>query len=209
MNRNRIANNLFAQLARPVVALNRGLPCGKPALSAVGGYSADPQMGVLAGGMRRHVFRVALLRTKTQAGFCRVLTRNPRLYPKRRGAVGALVKLAFYEVHQPRLFARECVGGPFPLAPVVADLVVVRHGSGRHVPFAATSLAAETGAVFSVRLHVKRGAANLASLSNHDAIIPRNTGDGTTGVAADMFAHEVRDAYEVTEQQASLLEGLS
>ena len=25
----------------------------------------------------------------------------------------------------------------------------------------------------------------------------------------DMFAHEVRDAYEVTEQQASLLEGLS
>ena len=24
----------------------------------------------------------------------------------------------------------------------------------------------------------------------------------------DMFAHEVRDAYEVTEQQASLLEGL-
>ena len=25
----------------------------------------------------------------------------------------------------------------------------------------------------------------------------------------DMFAHEVRDAYEITEQQASLLEGLS
>jgi len=25
----------------------------------------------------------------------------------------------------------------------------------------------------------------------------------------DMFAHEVRDAYEVTEQTASLLEGLS
>jgi len=25
----------------------------------------------------------------------------------------------------------------------------------------------------------------------------------------DMFIHEVRDAYEITEQQASLLEGLS
>ena len=75
------------------------------------------------------------------------------------------------------------------------------------MPFAATSLAAETGAVFSVRLHVKRGAANLASLSNHDAIIPRNTGDGTTGVAAGMFAHEVRDAYEITAQQADLLDG--
>ena len=183
MNRNRATNEHTTGPANAAVALNGCRSCGNPAFPPVGCWSANPLRGLFAGKMLNRIRGMAILGTETQPGLGNVLPSEPRLEFKLRTAVGALVRFALHKINRSGLLARECVGGSQPFAPLVPDLVVVRHFAVRHVPLAAAHLTAKPSPVGSVWFHLKRAAAYLACLRNHAGIIPRRMGSGTTGVA--------------------------
>lgn len=183
MDRDGFPDGLPAMLAFSAVPLYRLRSGNKPTFPAVCGDATNPLRGVFAGLFFRAVSGIARLGAKAKAGLCFVLPFQPRLQFESLAALSARVNVAIDDIHRRCLLSGESIGWAKPFAPFVADLVIARHHPYRHVPLAATGLTAKSGCVGAVRLHLKRGAAYLALLGNHDAMIPRSMGFGTTGVA--------------------------
>lgn len=163
-----------AGLTRSSVAFNGGGALLIPSFAAIGGNSSNPLRGVTAGLVASHVRGMASLATKTHAGFALVLTLNPRLYFKVSAAFCAFVNIALNGVKRLSLFTSECIGRSQSSAPFVPNLVIARHGSDAHVPFATAFLAAKPSSFLSVWLYLKSTRADFASLCNHRLILSRN-----------------------------------
>lgn len=184
MNWNRISNNFSATLALPAVSEYGRRSRAKPAFASVRCRSTNPLRGLFARTVFRHMHGVARLRTKSQAGFCRVLLSKPWLQFKLSSTLRAVVHLSLHKINRFGLFACEGVGRTNTFSPLVADLMLVRHFSVRHMPLAATNLATKSSLGRAVRLYIKRTAAYFACFCNHAGIIPRSIASGSTGVAA-------------------------
>lgn len=174
MNRNGLTNNYAAGLARPLVALNCDSPCFQPAFAPIGGNAADPKFGLSTRLFALHINRVATLAAKAKAGLALVLPLNPRLYFKVCRAFGAIVHLPLNRVYGLGLLAGKGVRGAQASAPIVAELVVIRHRAACHVPLAATCLTAKPRGCSPVLLYLKRACTYLANFRNHADILSRN-----------------------------------
>ncbi|MDX9792025.1 MAG: DNA methyltransferase [Kiritimatiellia bacterium] len=183
MNRNRVANNFPAVLALPAVPEHSSSPCVKPPTPPVRCRPANPLRGFVARAVDRHMRRMARLRTKTKSRFRFVLSNNPRDNFKIIPAMSAHERFLFYGVYRLCLLAGKCVCWPETFAPLVSNLVVVRHRTIRHVPFASALLAAKSSFVGTIWLYLERLAAYFACFRNHACMIPQFMGSGTTGVA--------------------------
>jgi len=183
MDRDRFTNDFSAFLACSAVSFHCDSSRFKPAPPPVSSWPAHPLRGPLAGKMLSHICGVAWLRAEATPGIGWILPFNPRLQLKLRSALRTLVERALNKIDRFCFLARECVGRPQPLSPLISDLVIIRHFSVSHVPFAAADLAAKPSRFRAVWLHLKRAAAYFTCLLNHAQIITHFMGSGTTGVA--------------------------
>lgn len=183
VHRNRCANRDPALLAHTIVARYGGSARLRPSFAAIGSYAAYVVRCVSARLMDFFVEVMTSLAAKSLATFRFVLSRQPRLYFKPASALCAFMLFASNKVHRPSLLAGERVRRTQSLAPLVTHLVVVRHLSMRHMPFAAARSTAKPSSHRPVWSHLKKSAADFARLCNHAAMIPQFMGSGTTGVA--------------------------
>jgi hypothetical protein len=174
MNWNRVPNNQAAGLAHATIALYSNGPSSNPSFSSIGGDSTYPQVRFITRLFALHIGGVATLAAKAKAGLALVLPLNPRFYFKAFQALGAIVHLALNRVNGLGLLAGKGVRGAQASTPIVAKLVVVRHQSVCHVPFAATCLTAKPRGCSPVLLHLKSACTYLANFRNHADILARN-----------------------------------
>lgn len=184
MHGDRLTNYLAAFSASPAISFDGFFSGNSPAFAPVGCRAANPHGRLVARHFVSHKNGMAFFGTEAIAGGAFVLSGNPRLDLERLTALCALVKCSLNCVDLTRLFTGKCVTWSKSSAPSVAGLVFVGHRPNRHMPLATTSETAKTGRVRSIRFYLKRCAAYLASLCDHDAIIPQFMGFGIIGIAA-------------------------
>ena len=174
MNRNRQPNHKAAGLACAAVAYNSNGSRIQPALAAISGYAANPQVGFSPRLFSFHISGMAAFATKAQTRFAFVLMLNPRLYCEILRALRAIVHIALDCIHAFSLFASKSISGAQARSPSVSDLVGAWHFTVSHVPFPPANLAAKPCGCRPVWLHLKSVAAYLARFINHGPILTRN-----------------------------------
>ena len=205
MNRNGFSNYDAAGLTRSFVAINCDSSRFQPAFAAIGGYAANPKFRLSSRLFALHIGGVATLAAKAKAGLALVLPLNPRFYFKAFQALGAIVHLALNRVNGLGLLAGKGVRGAQASTPIVTKLVVVRHQSVCHVPFAATCLTAKPRGCSPVLLHLKSACTYLANFRNHADILARN--DRHCRIEQAVAQGQLFAPEQQKQEQRSLLEG--
>jgi hypothetical protein len=168
------ANVLFAPLTCLTVSFNSKHSGLEPSFAAIcrdSTHIIGRHFSALVFSLKGAVTGLA---AKLAPRFCFVLSIKPRLYVKFLRTLSAYVLNSLDRVECVPL--GKSVSWPFAASPFVPQLMVARHLSALHMPFASARLTTKPCGFGTVRLHDKLGGADFASLLNHKTFIARTTG---------------------------------